>query len=132
MRGARYMRLISWTLQSGSEQKRWAIGWTSLLVSYWLAAYISGGFFILMRTHLGTQARNAPRSPRLSGQFQKCLRHSVSVTHKASNTLWTFPKEPPIPFKCCPNGLQDPRGHFLDRRRWRWMVVDGGDGYGWW
>jgi hypothetical protein len=40
---------------------------------------------------------SAGDSPLLFKHFPKCICNSVSVTEKASNTLWTFPKELPNP-----------------------------------
>jgi hypothetical protein len=49
---------------------------------------------------------NAPsRSPLLFGHFPKCIRYSLKVAKKVSNTLWAFPKQPPIPFRYFSNGL---------------------------
>jgi hypothetical protein len=45
-------------------------------------------YFLLALDTLG----NAPSgSPLLFGDFLKCIRYSVKVAEKVSNTLWAFP-----------------------------------------
>jgi hypothetical protein len=51
-------------------------------------------------------------SPLLFGHFPECLCYSVSIVEKVSNPLWVFPKESPIPFWFCSNGLQELLGAF--------------------
>jgi hypothetical protein len=51
-------------------------------------------------------------SPLLFGHFPKCIRYSVNIVKKVSNTLWAFPTESPIPFRYYSNGLQELLGHF--------------------
>ncbi len=43
----------------------------------------------------------------LFGHFPKCIRYTVKVAEKVSNTLWAFPKESPIPFRYFSNGLHE-------------------------
>jgi hypothetical protein len=37
--------------------------------------------------------------------ISKCIRYSIRVAEKVSNTLWAFPKESPIPFRYFSNGF---------------------------
>jgi hypothetical protein len=45
------------------------------------------------------------RSPLIFGHFPKCIRYSVKVAEKISNTLWAFPKESLILFRYFSNSL---------------------------
>jgi hypothetical protein len=54
----------------------------------------------------------ARRSPLFFGNFPKCIRSSGSIVEKVSYTLQAFPKESPIPFRYCSNGLQELLGAF--------------------
>jgi hypothetical protein len=59
--------------------------------------------FLLAGDTLG----NVPSgSPILFGHFPECIRYSVKVAEKASNTLKAFPKSP-IPFRYFSNGLHE-------------------------
>jgi hypothetical protein len=51
-------------------------------------------------------------SPLSFEHFPKCIRYSVSIAEKVSNTLWAFPKESPTPFRYCSNGPQELLGLF--------------------
>jgi hypothetical protein len=64
----------------------WALGQGGFLVSYWLE----------------TRKEMHP----------SCLHFSVSIAEKVFNPLWAFPKESPIPFRFCSNGLQELIGSF--------------------
>jgi hypothetical protein len=56
----------------------------------------------------GETSGNAPSgSPLLFEHFPKHIRYFVKVAEKVSNTLWTFPKESPIPFRYFLNGLHE-------------------------
>ncbi len=60
--------------------------------------------FLLARDMVG----NTPiASSVLFGHFAQCIRYSVCNADKVSNTLQAFPKESPIPFRYCSNGLQE-------------------------
>jgi hypothetical protein len=48
----------------------------------------------------------------LFGNFAKCFHYSVSIAEKVSNPLRAFPKESPISFRFCSNGLQEFSGAF--------------------
>ncbi len=51
--------------------------------------------------------------------FPKCLHSSESIAEKVFHTLRAFPKESPIPFSCCSNGLQELLGAFPNMTRHR-------------
>jgi hypothetical protein len=56
----------------------------------------------------GDSEGNAPiGSPLLLGHFPKCSHYSVSIAEQVSSPLRAFPKELPIPFMFCVNGLQE-------------------------
>jgi hypothetical protein len=68
---------------------------------------------------------NAPiRSPLLFGHFPKCLHYSVIIAEKVCNPFLAFPKELPIPFRFCSNGLQELLGSFsnVSRHRFRYFL----------
>jgi hypothetical protein len=51
-----------------------------------------------LRGLAGDTLGNVPSGPPLLfGHFPKCIRYSIKVAEKVSNTLWAFPKESPIP-----------------------------------
>ncbi len=61
-----------------------------------------------LRGLAGDTLGNAPSgSPLLFGHLPKCIRYSLKVAEKVSNTLWTFSKESPIPFRYFSEGLHE-------------------------
>jgi hypothetical protein len=51
--------------------------------------------------------QNALNMLRHDGHYPKGICCCVNIDEKVSNTLQAFPKESPIPFRYCSNGLQE-------------------------
>jgi hypothetical protein len=67
--------------------------------------YVRGVLLFLLA---GDMVGNMPiASSVLFGHFPQCIGNSVCNAEKVSTTHQAFPKESPIPFRYCSNGLQE-------------------------